>query len=664
MTADVQKKINELREKIRRHDYLYYVKNSPEISDQKYDELFDQLKQLENQNPDMITQDSPTQRVGGQPVQGFPNVNHEIPMLSIDNTYSFDELRDFDKRIKKALGSETYEYCIELKIDGLAVNLRYENAQLVTGSTRGNGTTGDNVTANIKTINSIPLKLAESPPSPLEVRGEVYMPKKSFEKLNQHRKKNYQEPFANPRNAAAGSLKLLDPKITASRNLAFFAYGTGAGGSKVAKTHYDALQKLRKYHLPVSETLTKVKNIDDVIENCKKWENKKDKLDFQIDGLVIKVNKFAQHDELGSTGRAPRWCIAYKFAAETAQTKINEIIYQVGKTGIITPVAVLEPVHLAGTTVSRASLHNFDEIERLDVAAGDTVKVEKAGEIIPHVLEVTKKHKGERQNPLPPKKCPQCQGEVKKDNQGVYYRCKNPNCSAVARQKLIHFAGKGQMDIETLGPAIIDQLIENNLVKNPADLYKLRKADLLNLQRMADKSAQKLIDNIEKSKHPPLARFLTALGIDLVGSETAQILAKKFGSIEKLQKASKEDLEQIDQIGPELAKSIEKYFENPQNKKLIESLRNQGLEPKPPKLSTSAGPLKGLKFVVTGSLQNYTRSQIKKTIEENAGDATSSVSSKTDYLLAGADPGSKLDKAKKLNVKIIDENQFNKMLEN
>jgi DNA ligase (NAD+) len=662
MKSAIEQKIKSLRQQIRKHDYLYYVQNKPEISDKQYDELFSELKKLEGEYPELITPDSPTQRVSGQPIEGFQQVTHEIAMLSIDNTYSDDELRDFDQRVAKGLGTKNYSYVVELKIDGLAVSLRYEKGLLVLGATRGNGETGDDVTNNIKTIRAIPLSLENDVPDVLEVRGEVYMPKKAFGKLNEEKEQQGLPLFANPRNAAAGSLKLLDAKITAQRKLSFFAYAIGQTSKPFAKTHYESLEKFKKIGLPVNPNIKKAENIEQVIEICNQWDKKRFELPYQIDGMVIKIDCFDQHDILGTTGRAPRWCMSYKFAAEQAQTKVLSIDVQVGKTGILTPVANFEPVLLAGTTVKRASLHNFDEIDRLDVRVGDTVIIEKAGEIIPQVIEVKKEFRKTGAKPFsPPLKCPECGAKVEKDEDGVYIRCISSNCPAQLKEKLRYFAGRDQMDIENLGPAIIDQLVDKKIVRDFADLYGLDVKTLAELERMAEKSAQNVIDGIEKSRTQTLDRLIAALGIRHIGIQNAEILAHHFGSIDELKKATVEKLTGIDQIGPVLAKSIYEYFHDSNNLKIVDKLIAAGLNPQYKK-SKQSDKLAGKTFVVTGTLENFSRSQIEQTIKENGGKVSSSISKKTDYVLAGTEPGNKLDKAQQLGVKIINKEQFMKLI--
>jgi DNA ligase (NAD+) len=689
MKRDAAEKIRSLKEQIRRHDYHYYVLNRPEIADRKYDQLFSELKKLEQQYPDLIMLDSPTQRVSGKPIEGFGQVTHSIAMLSIDNTYSADELRTFDERVAKKV--ENYSYVVELKIDGLAVSLRYEKGILVLGATRGDGTVGDNVTNNIRTIKSIPLHLGKDAPAVLEVRGEVYMPKKAFAQLNEQREKQEQALFANPRNAAAGSLKLLDAKTTAERKLAFFAYSIGQISGRFAKTHLESLERLKKLGLPVNPNIKKAADIDEVIKICNQWEKERFGLDYQIDGMVIKIDSLIQRDALGATGRAPRWCISYKFAAEQAQTKITSIDVQVGKTGILTPVANFEPVQLAGTTVKRASLHNFDEIDRLDVREGDTVIIEKAGEIIPQVIEVKKEFRPERTESFKkPRVCPSC-GEkitittkkrtgkkeeiVNKSESTHTYTCTNKNCTALLKEKLIFFVGRDQMDIENLGPAIIDQLVDKKIVKDFADLYKLDVNTLAELDRMADKSAWNIIDGIEKSKSQSLDRLIAALGIHNIGGEFAQTLASSFGSMEKIRNASLEQLTEILAPGALKEKNLKKreekqkraihvyeYFQNSNNCALVDKLLNY-IKPESPKnINQAEGKLTGKIFVVTGILENFSRSEIEKTIKQNGGKVSSSVSKKTDFVLAGKEAGSKLDKAQQLGVKVINEKQFFEMI--
>ena len=674
MAKDVRKRIEQLRNEIRRHDYLYYVLNQPEISDQQYDKLFAELKALEQANPELMTPDSPTQRVSGQPLEGFATVRHAVPMLSIDNTYNADELRAFDERVRKQLKSCDYDYVVELKIDGVAISLRYERGELVTAATRGDGEVGDNVTANVRTIKAVPLVLLGPDahrgriPDVLEVRGEVYMPTKSFLKLNKQREEAGEPTFANPRNAAAGSLKLLDARITAQRNLSFFAHSIGesrsTSGEPLAANHYQTLQRFKKFGLPIDPHTRRAKNIEQVINICSDWGERQPKLDYKIDGVVIKINHFEQRDMLGATGRAPRWCISYKFPAERAQTVIESIDVQVGKSGILTPVANLTPVQLSGTTVKRASLHNFDEMRRLDARCGDTVLIEKAGEIIPQVVQVkTELRPAHTKAFKVPTKCPNCGSAVVKDEEGVYIRCVNFNCLGQLKERLRYFAGRDQMDIEHLGPSLIDQLVDRGLVKNFADLYKLQKSQLAGLERMAEKSATNVIEAIEKSKTRPLWRLIAALGIRHIGGQSAQLLVEHFGSLDALMAADREGLEAIDQIGPRMAQSVYEYFRNPQNRAVVDELLAEGVRPEKPKKVMRSGKLAGKTVVVTGTLEKFTRQQVEQAIRQAGGKPSSSVSKKTDFVLAGKEPGSKLDKARKLGVKVINEKQFLEMID-
>ncbi len=657
--------LERLRAEIRRHDQLYYVHNRPEISDQEYDRLFSELKRLETEHPELITPDSPTQRVSEKPLEAFESVTHTVPMLSIDNTYSDEELREFDDRVARGLENRDYQYVVELKIDGLAMSLRYEKGLLTRAATRGDGVTGDDVTANVKTIRSVPLRLTGSEIAPLlEVRGEVYMPKASFEELNRLRMEAGEVEFANPRNAAAGSLKLLDSRITATRGLAFFAYSLPHTVEPIAESHYDALQMLKKAGLPVNPYIQKAADIDEVISICKLWDKNKTTLDYPIDGMVIKVNRFDQQRRLGTTGRAPRWCIAFKFPAERAETLVESIEVQVGKTGTLTPVANLKPVPLAGTTVKRATLHNFEQLQRLDVRVGDTVMIEKAGEIIPQVVEVLEKGRllfSTRPYEIPTQ-CPECGGPVRKDEAGVYLRCVNPECPAQLIERLKYFVGRGQMDIEHLGPALLEQLVQKGLVRTIADLYKLSFAQVGQLERMGDKSAANVIGALDDSKHRPLWRLIAGLGIRHVGGQLAEILANQFGSLEALMEADLESLESTHQIGEEIAKSVYEYFRNEKNLRMIGELLASGVHPEPPQQLQGEQPLTGKTIVVTGTLKHFGRDEIEHTIKDHGGKASSSVSKKTSFVLVGENPGTKLDKANQLGVPIIDETEFLRMI--
>ena len=661
MAEDIKKRIERLRAEIRRHDYLYYVLNRPEISDRQYDRLFAELKESEQANPELITADSPTQRVSERPLEGFASVRHAVAMLSMDNTYNAEELRAFDERVAKALGDRNFDYVVELKIDGVAVSLRYEGGRLATGATRGDGRTGDDITANVRTIKAVPLVLIGDGkvPEVLEVRGELYMPTTAFVELNKLRTEAGEPAFANPRNATAGSLKLLDARITAERNLAFFAYALGEVSETLADNHWKSLQKLKKLSLPVNPHIKRARDIDKVLDICLAWDQKRDTLDYQIDGMVVKVNRFDQREVLGATGRSPRWCISYKFAAEQAETIVESIDVQVGKSGILTPVANLGAVLLAGTTVKRASLHNFDELDRLDVRCGDTVIIEKAGEIIPQVIEVKKQLRPAGTKSFQrPRKCPNCGKPVAKDKNGVYIRCINDYCPAKVKEQIKYFAARDQLDIEGLGPAIIDQLVEKKSVVEPADLYKLTKKDLLCLERMGPKSADNLLQAIKKSKTRNLARVIAGLGIQHVGVQIAEILANRYGHLGLLIQASEEELVAIDQIGPEIARSIHNYFKKwvERTKELLKYLNPQNERTK------VSNKLTGRTVVVTGTLETMSRQEAEAVIKQAGAKTSSSVSKKTDFVLAGAKPGSKLDKAKKLGIKVLDEKQFLEMI--
>jgi len=661
----VKKEIVELREKIRYHDYKYYVENMPEISDQAYDALYKRLKELEEKYPQFITPDSPTQRIGGKPLEGFQTVKHKVPMLSMDNTYSEDEIKDFDRRVRKLLPKEEVHYVVELKIDGVSVSLIYENGIFVQGATRGDGYQGDNVTQNLRTIRSIPLKLHSvegKVPPVLEVRGEVYMPRKKFEELNKERKKNGEPLFANPRNATAGSLKLLDPNLVAKRGLDIFVWGLGYYEGIGFKKHHQVLEYFKKVGFKVNPHYKFCKSINEVIKYCQVWNEKKDFLDYAIDGMVIKVDDLEQQKRLGATTKAPRWLIAYKFPAERTETILKDIVVQVGRTGTLTPVAVVDPVFVSGTIVSRASLHNEDQIKRLDVRIGDHVLIEKAGEIIPQVVGVLKeKRTGKEKKFKMPDKCPVCGEKVVRELGEVAVRCINPLCPAQLKNSIKHFASRDAMDIEGLGEALIDQLVDNKLVQDYADLYYLKFEQLIRLERMGSKSVENLLRAISESKDRPLSRVIYALGIRYVGVHIAEVLAERFNSIDELAKASFAQLNIIPEIGPTIAESVVSFFSLPRTREVIGKLKKAGvnLVRKEEKVSDV---LKGLTFVVTGTLKGYTRKEIEDTIKRYGGRVASSVSRLTNYLIVGENPGSKLDKARQLGVKTITEEEFNKMI--
>ena len=659
--------IERLRELIRRHDYLYYVLNKPELSDTEYDRLYKRLKELEGDHPDLITADSPTQRVAGEPTKAFPVVRHISPMLSMDNTYSADEMRDFDKRVKKNVKDPSkVEYAVELKFDGVSVSLLYQNGQWVRGATRGDGFQGDDVSNNLKTIRAIPLSFNEDRgrfPKSIEIRGEVYMTKKAFEEINRKKEKAGEELFANPRNAAAGSLKLLVPRFVAERHLDSYIYGMGHCEGMEFKTHVEVLEYLKRRGFRVNPHLKLCKTIEDTIEYCDSWETKRKNLEFEIDGMVLKVNDLFQQKELGQTSKSPRWAIAYKFAAEKALTEIRDIIVQVGRTGTITPVAILKPVHLSGTTVSRATLHNFDEIERLDARVGDKVYVEKSGEIIPKVLSVAKeKRTGKEKTFLVPSKCPACLSKLAREPSEVAVRCVNVSCPAQIKESVLHFASRDAMDIEGMGEAVTNQLVDKGLIKDHGDIFSLKAGDIKNLERMAEKSAQNLIDAVEKSKMNDINRLIYGLGIRHVGGHAAWILANHFKSIEKLERASVEELTNIEGVGPVAAEAIRNFFQNKENLKVLKKLKDAGLRMSRPREMGTEGKLKGKTIVVTGTLSSFTRSEAEELIRRSGGEAGSSVGKNTDILVAGEEPGSKLDKAKSLGVKIIGEEEFKKLV--
>lgn len=659
---DVKKEIERLREEIRIHDYLYYVLNSPKLTDREYDRLYRNLKDLEEANPGLVTPDSPTQRVGGRPVKGFPTVKHIAPMMSLDNTYSAGEIREFDERVRKNLKGEKVEYVVELKFDGVSISLLYKSGKWAQGSTRGDGLEGDDVSNNLKTIRSIPLFFRDDVkkmPGLIEVRGEVYMTKRSLEKLNKEREKAGEELFANPRNAAAGSLKLLDPKIVAGRGLDIYVWGIGHYEGIDFRTHAEVLEYLKEAGFRVNPHYKVCKTVGEVIDYCDSFEDKRYKMEFEIDGMVLKVNDLDQQKRLGVTSKSPRWSIAYKFPAEKALTEVRDIIVGVGRTGAITPVAVLEPVHLSGTTVSRASLHNFDEIARLDVRIGDKVYVEKSGEIIPKVISVAKdKRTGREKTFAIPVKCPACGSKLARVHEEVALRCENVGCPAQIKEAVIHFSSRDAMDIENMGDATVNQLVGSSLIKDYSDIYYLKLDQVKGLDRMAQKSAENLINAIEKSKSRDLNRLVYGLGIRHVGGRTAWVLAGHFGSIEKIQNASLEELANVAEMGPVMAESVYNFFRNKENIRIVKKLKDAGLKMTGEIKKVSAGPLAGKNVVITGTLKDFSRSAAEEAVRKAGGNPSSSVGKNTDLLLAGEEPGSKLEKAKALGVKIIGEEEF------
>ena len=663
----VKAKIEKLRKTIREHEYRYYVLDDPKISDAEFDKLMNQLKALEAKYPDLVTPDSPTQRVGGSPREGFQTVRHKRPMLSLDNAFSYDELREFDRRVRELAGRDRVEYVAEHKFDGLSMSLQYEGGVFARGVTRGDGTTGEDVTPNVRAIRSVPLRVDSATLKKLplaadfEVRGEIIMPRSAFEELNRQQEEQGGKRFANPRNAAAGAVRVLDPAITASRRLDFYAYMLLAGDRVPVKRHSDALEALAKLQFKVSRDWKLCRTLDEVLKYCEAWESRREKLPYEIDGIVIKVNDIALQEELGFTAKAPRWAVAYKYPAHQATTVVKDIQVNVGRTGVLTPVAILEPVQVGGVTVSRSTLHNMDEVQRLGVQIGDTVLIERAGEVIPHVLKVVKEGKNRRPFVMP-KECPVCGTKIHKAEGEVAYRCVNAACPAKLKESLLHFAGRHAMNIDGLGAKIVDQLVDKGLVKDFADLYSLKLEQLAGLERMAEKSAQNLLDEIEASKSNSLARLIYALGIPFVGERTAQLLAEHFGSLDKLASATVEELSEVPEVGPKVAASIVEFFSEPANRKLVEKLRKAGLKFTEERKAPRDSRLAGKTFVFTGALAHRSREEAEELVVSHGGKISSSVSKKTDYVVVGSEPGSKYDKAKSLGVTILDEAQFEKLL--
>ena len=665
--ASVKKEIEELREKLRYHEYRYYVLDDPEISDAAYDRMMNRLKELETAHPELVTPDSLTVRVGGAPREGFSTVRHARPMLSLDNAFSFDALREWDRRVREGSGQEKIEYIAEHKFDGLSISLQFEDGVLARGVTRGDGATGEDVTPNVKTIRSIPLRADTAVlkkvklPADFEVRGEVMMTKKAFEALNREQERIGGKIFVNARNSAAGAVRVLDPSITAARRLDFFSYYLLVDGKVPFAKHSDSLQALKQLRFRASDDWKLCAGIEAVTAYCDDWDAKREKLPYEIDGVVIKVNSIAIQNELGYTAKAPRWAMAYKYPAQQEMTVVNDIIVQVGRTGALTPVAVLEPVQVGGVTVSRSTLHNMDEIDRLGLQIGDTVLIERAGEVIPHVLKVVKEGKNRRPFRMP-KHCPECGSTIHHVEGEVAYRCVNAACPAKRKESILHFAGRHAMNIDGLGDKIVDQLVDKALVKDVADLYALKEDELAGLERMAEKSAQNLLEEIEASKKNSLARLIYALGIQFVGERTAQLLAEHFSSLEKLAEAKEEELEEVPEVGPKVAASIVEFFSEPANRQLIKKLRKAGVHPTAEKRVVKSQKLAGKSFVFTGSLANRSREEAGELVIQHGGKVSSSVSKKTDYVVVGTDPGSKYDKAKELGVTILTEAEFEKLL--
>ncbi len=665
MNTNVEQKLNELKKKIREYDYHYYVLAESKIPDYEYDKLLKELELLEKEHPELITPDSPTQRVGSDLTKEFLPVEHKIPMLSLANSYNRNDLLDFDKRIKNLLNiTENIEYVTELKIDGVSISLLYENSQLKRAATRGDGFTGEDVTNNIKTIRSIPLSVKTDSPLTFEVRGEVYMEIEQFKKLNKQRETKGLKLFANPRNSTAGTIKLQDPKIVNKRPLDIFTYYFNSEQLKF-KTHFENLNYLEKLNFKVNSHYKICKTINEVLEYCEHWETKRNDLPYEIDGIVVKVNNIGYQNKLGNVAKSPRWAIAYKFKARQIITKLKKITWQVGRTGAVTPVAELKPVFLAGSTISRATLHNKDEIKRKDIREGDYVIIEKGGDVIPKVVKVVlQKRNNNSKEVIIPTTCPVCGEKLFQPEDEVAIYCTNNLCSAQIKGRIEHFASRGAMDIEGLGESLVSLFVDMKLLKSVSDIYELKniKNKLINIERLGEKSVNNLLEAIEKSKQQPFEKVLFALGIRFVGSGVAKKLVKELKNIDNIINASKEEIEKIPEIGPSIAQSLKDYFSKSENLEIIEKLKNAGLKFEIEHKKNESNTLANTIFVLTGTLDNYSREKAKAEIEKRGGKVSSSVSTKTTYVLAGAKPGSKIDKAKKLNVKIINETEFENLL--
>ncbi|MFY4776977.1 NAD-dependent DNA ligase LigA [Metabacillus sp. RGM 3146] len=662
-----QKKVQELHEKLNRYSYDYYVLDKPSVPDSEYDRLLQELIQLEEEFPGLKTPDSPTQRVGGEILEGFKKVEHKTPMLSLGNAFNEQDLRDFDRRVRQAIGDD-FQYVAELKIDGLAVSLRYEDGLFVQGATRGDGTIGEDITENLRTVHSIPLRLKRS--ESIEVRGEAFMPKRSFERLNESKIEKGEEPFANPRNAAAGSLRQLDPKIAAKRNLDIFVYGIGDLGDTGVQRQSEGLDLLDELGFRTNHERRKCETIDEVIELLHNMQEKRQSLSYEIDGVVIKVDLLEQQEKLGYTAKSPRWAIAYKFPAEEVMTKLIDIQLNVGRTGVITPTAILEPVRVAGTTVQRASLHNEDLIREKDIKIGDYVVVKKAGDIIPEVVNVLEDQRtGDEKDFHMPAECPECESELVRIEGEVALRCINPKCPAQIREGLIHFVSRNAMNIDGLGERVIAQLFKEGLITDVADLYELSKEQLIQLERMGEKSVENLLRAIDRSKENSLEKLLFGIGIRHVGSKAAKTLAQHFETMDRLQNASRDEIIAISEIGNKMADSIVTYFEKPEVMTLIQELKGHGvnMEYKGPKLAAAAESTSyfaGKTVVLTGKLEELTREEAKEQIEALGGKVTGSVSKSTDLVIAGEAAGSKLSKAQELNIEVWNEARLVEELKN
>ena len=649
-----------LRRKVLYHEKKYYVDNDPQISDGEFDKLVRELKKIEARFPELVTPESPTQRVGEKPVEGFASVTHRTPMLSIDNVYDEAELREFEVRIRKLLPGEKVEYVAELKIDGLGISILYRNGKYTQAVTRGDGVRGDDVTSNVKTLRSLPLVIEDR--RDVEVRGEIYLPFESFRAINREREENGESLFANPRNAAAGSIRLLDPRVVAARNLSAFLYYLFTNGRE-EPTQWGALQKLKQSGFKINPHSRLCKTLASVLDYYREWSEKRDSLDYDADGIVIKVNSAAQRQALGFTAKSPRWAISFKFPARQATTRVNGIIIQVGRTGALTPVAVLEPVKLSGTTISRSTLHNEEELRRKDVRVGDTVLIERSGDVIPSVVSVMKERRTGKEKAFAwPSKCPVCGSAVFKPEGEVISRCMNPSCPAKIRESILHFAARRAMNIDGLGEALVDQLLETGLVRSIPDLYALTHERLVELERMGAKSSENLLAQIEQSKRRGLDRLVFALGIRHVGERLAQVLAGRFKSLDALAEATEEELTRIEDVGPKVAESIRFFFTQPENRALIRRLKEAGVSMKSREESGGRRPLEGQVFVITGTLAGFTREEAQERLEALGAQIGSSVTKKTTCLVAGESPGSKLDKARELGLKVIGEPEFLKLI--
>lgn len=666
MTKKVEQRIEELRTQINHHNYLYYVLDRPEIPDAEYDRLLRELQELESRHPELITPDSPTQRVGAEPAKEFAPVRHEIPMLSLANAFDEQEMEGFDRRARERLGVDAITYTAEPKLDGLAVSLLYEDGVLVRAATRGDGTTGEDVTRNVRTIDSVPLRLVgRGHPRRLEVRGEVYISREGFRRLNEAQAARGEKTFVNPRNAAAGSLRQLDPRITAQRPLEIYCYGVGVvEGGALPDTQYEVLQSIRRWGLRVSPHVQRVQGLEGCLDYYRRMQEQRDQLGYDIDGVVFKVDRLVDQERLGAVSRAPRWAIAYKFPAEEEMTTLVDVEWQVGRTGALTPVARLEPVYVGGVTVTSATLHNQDEIDRKDVRIGDTVIVRRAGDVIPEVVSVvtSKRPKGARK-PHYPKRCPVCHSDVVRMEGEAVARCSGGLfCPAQRKQALIHFASRRAMDIDGLGDKLVDQLVERGMVHSPADIYKLRAEELASLERVGPKLAANLVDAIEASKETTLPRFLFALGIREVGEATAQALASHFGDLDALMAADEEALQEVPDVGPVVAGHVAAFFRQRHNREVIDRLRRAGVHwPQVARRSTDS-PVAGKTFVLTGTLSSMTRDEAKDRLQALGAKVSGSVSGKTDYVVVGENPGSKYDKARELGVALLDEDAFRRLV--